>query len=328
MTLAPTTTDRLTPPHDPVVGRVDVVVVNWNAGQLVADCVRSVEQYGASVQRTIVVDNGSTDGSIALIPRSDRVLVVETGQNLGFARACNVGASHGEADYILFLNPDARLIDDSLSGLIRFMDSPAAAHIGICGARLIGDEGEIQRSCANFTDPSTYVGGAFGLTERFPRLFTPLFATFDYRSSRIVDQPIGAHFLIRRPLFEQLNGFDERFFVYFEEVDLALRAKRAGWDSYYFAEAVAYHKGGGASERVKASRLFYTLRSRLLYADKHFSRLGFAATVLASLMLEPLGRFGRAAARGSRDELADTAKAYRMLWGDMPRIVRAIRRGR
>jgi hypothetical protein len=306
---------------------VDVVVVNWNAGQLVADCVRSVAEHGGLVRQVIVVDNASTDGSVGLLPAFDRLRVIESAENLGFARACNLGAATGGAEFILFLNPDARLIDDSLEELIRFMDSPAGHRVGVCGARLIGDDGEVQRSCANFTDASTYVGGALGLTERFPRLFTPLFSSFDYAGSRVVDQPIGAYFVVRRQLFEQLNGFDERFFVYFEEVDLALRAKQAGWDAYYFADAVAYHKGGGASERVKAGRLFYTLRSRLLYAAKHFSGPAFAATAAASLAVEPLGRLTRAAARRSGGEAVDTLKAYRMLWADMPRIVRTIRKG-
>lgn len=307
---------------------VDVVVVNWNGGQLVADCVASLDRFGSTIERIVVVDNGSTDGSVATLPRSDRLHVIENGVNVGFARACNIGADRGDSEYILFFNPDARLIDTSLTRLIEFLGSPTAGNIGICGARLIGDDGETQRSCANFTDASTYVGGAFGLTERFPRLFTPLFATFDYRESRVVDQPIGAYFLVRRALFEELGGFDERFFVYFEEVDLALRAKQAGWDAYYFADAVAYHKGGGASERVRAGRLFYTLRSRLLYAAKHFSPAGLMAVGVASLVLEPLGRLARAGARRSGTEAADTLSAYGMLWKDMPRIVRAIGRER
>lgn len=319
--------DASTGAHTPP-GRVDVVIVNWNGGQLVRDTVESVERYGTTVKRTIVVDNGSTDGSALSLPQFDRLDVVATGHNLGFARGCNIGAHRGDAEYILFLNPDARLIDTSLERLIAFMDSAAAARIGICGAQLVGDDGKTQRSCANFTNASTYIGGALNLTERFPRLFTPLFSTFDYRQSRIVDQPIGAFFLVRRKLFENLGGFDERFFVYFEEVDLALRAKQAGWDAYYFADAIAYHKGGGASERVKAGRLFYTLRSRLLYAAKHFSTPGFASTAFVSLTLEPLGRIGRGAARRSRTEIGDTVKAYSMLWRDMPRIIRAIRQGR
>jgi GT2 family glycosyltransferase len=305
---------------------VDVVVVNWNGGRLVTDCVGSLDAFGERVNRIIVVDNGSTDGSISMLPRSKRIHIIENGENLGFARACNLGAERGNSDYILFFNPDARLIDTSLTKLIEFMSSPAADRIGICGAKLIGDDGQTQRSCANFTDVSTYLGGAIGLTERFPRLFTPLFATFDYTKSRIVDQPIGAYFLIRRTLFEQLDGFDERFFVYFEEVDLALRAKNAGWDAYYFSDAVAFHKGGGSSERVRARRLFYSLRSRLQYAAKHFSLIGFAAVGLASLIVEPLGRLARAGVRLSGAEVADTLGAYGMLWKDMPRIVHKIRK--
>lgn len=309
-------------------GDVDVVIVNWNGGQLVIDCVSSLVTFGESIAKIIVVDNGSSDGSQRKLALSDKVSVIENGDNLGFARGCNIGSKHGKSKYILFFNPDARMIDSSLNNIIEFMNTDEAKNIGICGARLVGDDGETQRSCANFTNASTYIGGAFGLNDIFPKIFTPLFSTFDYNVSRVVDQPIGAYFLIRREIFERIDGFDERFFVYFEEVDLALRVKQAGWDSFYFAEAVAYHKGGGASERVRAGRLFYTLRSRLLYAQKNFSNVSFVSTVAASLVLEPIGRLTRACLRRSGGDLVDTMKAYGLLWRDMPGIVRSMKRNK
>ena len=94
---------------------------------------------------------------------------------------------------------------------------------------------------------------------------------WNHEESREVDQVMGAFFLVRQKLFEEWGGFDERFFVYLEDVDFSSRARRVGWRSFYMAGVKAYHKGGGTSEQIKSTRLFYSLRSRILYSYKHFS---------------------------------------------------------
>ncbi|TCD04322.1 glycosyltransferase [Erythrobacteraceae bacterium CFH 75059] len=299
--------------------RADIVIVNWNSGHLLAECLASIRTNREGVDRVIVVDNGSTDGSLA--PEShaeDWIEFDAAGENLGFAAACNRGAARCTAPFILFLNPDAQLIAGGLPEALRFMTSPEGARVGICGVRLLGRTGAVERHCANFTDPSTYVGQALGLADRLPRVFTPHFMrSFDHLESRVVDQVIGAFFLVRRPLFEQLNGFDERYFVYFEEVDFALRAKQAGWDTFYLASATGYHYGGGTSEKVKARRLFYSLRSRLIYARRHFSPAGFVVTAAATLAVEPVSRLAQAVLRRSLDDAGAVLSAYRMLLADM-----------
>lgn len=317
----------MTTPHhqDAASATVDVVIVNWNAGIWLKHCLDSLAHFGGpDVARVTVVDNGSTDGSHQVAVDGLPLQIVEANANLGFGRACNLGARGGSAPYILFLNPDAAMIDGSLGAIVDFMQSAEGAGVGICGPRLVGEDGRTQRSCSNFARPSTYIGGAMGLSERLPWLFKPQLAQINYDLSQIVDQPIGAYFVIRRSLFEELGGFDERFFVYFEEVDLAFRAKKRGWDAYYLADAVAFHKGGGTSERVKAERLFYSLRSRLLFVGKHYSRASLIIVLLTSLGLEPVGRLTRAALRRSGDEAKNTLRAYRLLLGDAAAIARTI----
>lgn len=136
---------------------------------------------------------------------------------------------------------------------------------------------------------------------------------WDHSASRRVDQVIGAYFLIRRSLFEAQRGFDERFFVYFEEVDLAYRCAEAGWQSWYLATAQAFHAGGGASDQVKAHRLFYGLRSRLQYAAKHFSIGGRIGVQMATWLLEPFARGARAVARFDYEGLREIIRAYSWL---------------
>jgi len=137
---------------------------------------------------------------------------------------------------------------------------------------------------------------------------------WNHSETREVDQVIGAFFLVKRKVFDALRGFDERFFVYYEEVDFSYRAKKAGWGSLYLAEARAFHSGGGTSEQVKARRLFYSLRSRLLYAVKHFSPDGGVMVLLATLLFEPISRCALALWRHSWPSLKETVQGYGMLW--------------
>ena len=137
---------------------------------------------------------------------------------------------------------------------------------------------------------------------------------WDHLTSCSVDQVIGAFFLVRKELFTKLDGFDERFFMYYEEVDFSLRAKRNGWNSYYYNCAQAFHKGGGVSRQVKSFRLFYTLRSRIQYALKNFTLWPSVITVIVTLLIEPFARFIYALFKLSLSSLSEILKAYFLLY--------------
>jgi len=161
-----------------------------------------------------------------------------------------------------------------------------------------------------------------GLDRVLPKIFKSHFMTeWDHQASREVDQVMGAFFLVRRSVFEILGGFDERFFVYFEEVDLAVRARARGWRTFYLSEAQAYHKGGGTTHRIKSTSLFYSLRSRMLYAYKHFGWWAGSGVTLGTLLLEPIARLTLAASRGPLEQFWATLGAYTMLWSAMPRTL-------
>lgn len=305
---------------------IDIVIVNYNAGAMLEQCLASVWTHADGiVERAVVVDNGSTDGSLDG-PAVRAADVVRAGENLGFARACNLGAARGSAELVLFLNPDAELRADTLAKVVARMAMPDCAQVGIAGVQLVDAEGHVARHCARFPGWRTFLGASTGLGGKLPGLPAHFMTDFDHLSTREVDEVIGAFFLVRRPVFEALGGFDERFFVYYEELDFALRAHRAGWRTLYLAEAQALHHGGGASDRVKAHRLFFLLRSRVLYAFKHFGAPAAWATTAAAVAAEPAARLVRAALRGSADEARDTIAGARMLWADLPRTLRAARR--
>jgi GT2 family glycosyltransferase len=296
---------------------LSIIIVNWNSGQLLRECVSSIAlsiQDGFSIIQVIVVDNGSSDESLDGVDQlTVPVQVIRNIENRGFAAACNQGGSVAIGDYLLFLNPDTRLFVDSLSKPIYFMQQPSSSRIGICGIRLVDEEGHPSTSAARFPTLRVMTGRTLGLSLPLPKVFPAhLLTSADLMESGIVDQVIGAFFLIRRNVFVRCNGFDERFFVYFEEVDLAIRAKRLGYASYFLSEASAYHKGGGCSESVRASRLFYSLRSRILYAQKHYSNVDCNMLILLTMLELPL-RLVQGLLRFSASDVNNTFIAYRQL---------------
>jgi len=298
---------------------LDIVIVNWNSGIQLKKCLESIattRQDNYRLDRVVVVDNASADGSTEKLGNLGiRLVVIRNETNRGFAAACNQGARGSAADYLLFLNPDTRVLEDSLEKPIAFMEHPSNSKVGIVGIQLVGDDGEIHRSCTRFPEPRHFLSQMLGLVRLFPRHFPSHFmATWDHRESRKVNHVIGAFYLIRRKVFKKLKGFDERFFVYLEDLDLSNRAFVAGWQAFYLADARAYHKGGGTSEQVKAVRLFYALRSRILYGYKHFRCWPATGLMLGTLFLEPLARIGLGISIRSPGTIKETAKAWYYLW--------------
>lgn len=299
---------------------LDIVIVNWNAGPQLKTCIDSINTFGGGiVKRIIVVDNGSVDGSDTLVEAEPNVTLIRSGANLGFGKACNLGAQRADSDYLLFLNPDAALFEETLANVVNFMQDPANQRVGICGVQLINESGQVARHCARFPSITGFVAHAIGLDRLFPSL-GHFMAEWDHLTCRQVDHVIGAFFFVRRSLFEQLNGFDERFFVYLEDLDFSYRAHQAGWKSFYLADAQAFHAGGGTSRQVKMMRLFYSLRSRLLYGFKHFSLWRAWLLALVTCAVEPFMRITYCIISRDWAGIRNTLQAYRKLLGALPQI--------
>lgn len=295
---------------------VTVIIVNWNSGLLLRSCIESM--VGTVALEIIAVDNASTDGSEMVASTHPRVTLIRAAENLGFGKACNLGARQARGEYLLFLNPDAALFPGTLEKALDFMQHPANARVGICGVQLVDESGGVARSCARFPSPMDFVAHAMGIDRVFPQ-WGHRMAEWAHDQTRDVDHVIGAFFLIRRSLFQKLGGFDERFFVYLEDLDLSLRASQLGWRCVYLANVKTFHAGGGTSQQIKARRLFYSLSSRFLYAAKHFSLSGAAVVFFATLLVEPMSRSALALARCSWPAFKETWQGYAMLWRWLPR---------
>jgi GT2 family glycosyltransferase len=241
------------------------------------------------------------------------VSIVALTENVGFARGCNIGSRGVDSEFILFLNPDAALLQGSISAVVDFMCGADHASVGICGVQLIDEAGLVWRSSARFPTARRLALIGLGIDRLLPQLGTTM-KEWDHQQTQRVDQVIGAFFFVRTELFASLGGFDERFFVYYEEVDFAFRASKQGAASVFLASVQAFHAGGGTSEQARAHRLFYSLRSRVLYAFKHFSRIQAWFVFFVAVALEPFSRVGWALGRGSLSSASETFKGYIMLW--------------
>lgn len=303
---------------------VDVVTVNWNAGQQLADCVASVAAVDPDVvSRFIVVDNDSTDGSADLAINWCKLIVDKVGANLGFGAACNRGARQGQAPYILFLNPDTRFTHRALSDAVDFMESAQGAGYAVAGVKLRDETGAITRNAARFPTRRTLAGMALGLFMIFPRMFPPLLMEdFDHEESRPVDHVQGAFYLVRRNRFDAVEGFDEQFFVYFEDVDLSRRLAADGAHAYFLANTEAWHRGGGTtSKKIKGKARYYGIDARLLYGQKHFGAGFHALHLLLSFVVELPASAAWYLYRYRGRHLDAIATAFRLLYANSRRIL-------
>lgn len=288
---------------------IDVVIVNWNTGNQLARCLDGLES-GVAAQRLnlIIVDNASHDGSV-VAPARGRV--IDNEQNLGFAVACNQGARAGSAPYVLFLNPDTEVNAETIVSAVSTLS--ADDRIGVVGIQLRDREGHVQRSCARQPNSIMLACHAIGLTRIWPKTGYVM-GEWDHNSDRDVDHVIGAFYLIRRELYKRLGGFDERFFLYLEDLDLSRRVLNSGYKIRFVCDSSILHIGGGSSAQIPDTRLYLSLRARITFSGKHFKAPGHILVVVATLIVEPIVRLLVGALRPSATPPGQVVRAYRSLF--------------
>jgi GT2 family glycosyltransferase len=238
---------------------VTVIIVNFNAGRDLADALGSLDEGLAGLPyEVIVVDNDSRDGSTDFVPRDDgRVRLLRNAANLGFGRGVNAGLALGRAPLVLLLNPDCTLTPNVVEILRAEIDRhPRCA---LVGPRLLDADGSLQVSARG--DP-TLLTGLFGRTGLLARLFPRLpivqrnlaaeAAIASGAPSVAVDWVSGACMLARRQALDEAGGFDEAYFLYWEDADLCRRLRRLDWHVRYMPGAVVVHEVGRSSRTAPA----------------------------------------------------------------------------
>lgn len=298
---------------------VDVVIVNWNAGDMLATCVTAVLNSAHAqnlLANVIIVDNGSVDSSLANVEtiKDARIQIIKNKANMGFGAACNQGCRLGSSELILFLNPDVVVEPNVLSSSVDILRSNKQDSIAVLGIKLYDNYGSITRTCCRKPSILNMCAYAIGLGRVVRNTAAAyVMSEWDHVESRIVHHVIGAYYMIRREVFEAIGGFDERFFLYLEDLDLSTRVADAGWRCLYIGELTARHEGGGTSKGILGRRLFFSVRSRFQYAHKHFGLLGGAAVFATSVMCEIPLRISTLLARGDFAGVRFTFEGYVLL---------------
>ncbi len=235
---------------------VRIVIVSWNIEQLLESCLRSLPDACRGLDwECVVVDNASKDDCVGasrrLAQSIPQIRVIANNVNLGFGRACNQGAEGSDSRYLLFLNPDTYAPQDSLTRLVKLADK--CPRSGINGPRLVYPDGRSQASIRRFPDVWSQAGILLKLHHVCPWLWTfhRYFADdVDAMREQNVEQVMGACFLVRRECWEEIGGFDERFFLWFEEVDRCKAAIEKGWNVTYLPHVQIVHHGGESFAQV------------------------------------------------------------------------------
>lgn len=292
---------------------VDIVIVNWNGGDFIRDCLDSINQNNDRVvSKIIVVDNNSTDGSDSYIEKLPNVHLIRLDDNFGFAKACNIGAAKSNSKYILFLNPDTVVHSGTLARASSFMDAKENSNIAICGVQQKTSDGKISRHSNRCPSLSSFFYMSIGLSRIFPRL-GHVMTEWNHTDSRKVEHVIGSFYFIRRQVFQKLNGFDEQFFMYLEDLDLSCRVKECGYESMYLSDVSIEHFCGGSSRKVKSHRLYYSFRSRLIYIKKHFGMAGFYIISTSVFSIEFVLRTFKALLHFSWKSFIEVLRGYTLL---------------
>ena len=259
---------------------LSVVIVSFNTRDLLRQCLTSLNEQSGGIQKEVfVVDNVSRDGSADMVEREfPDVELIRSDINLGFAAANNRAFRVAAGRYVVLLNSDAFLQAGALQRATQHMDEDQS--IGIGGARLLGRDGSPQPSGRLFPSPLNDLLSLSGLAGGYPS--SKFFGRFDRtwanpEEAADVDWVPGAFSMIRRDALEKVGHFDENFFLYYEEVDLCRRMKKAGYRVRYWPDVVVVHYGGESSKTVTSLQLstsgsqlaLWRMRSAFIYYRKY-----------------------------------------------------------
>ena len=259
---------------------LSVVIVSFNARAHLRRCLASVV---SQAQQVVVEDNGSTDGSVEMIARDfPSVLVRGEASNPGYGAAANRGIRACGRAHVLLLNSDTVLAPHAVERLGRYLAQHPRA--GIVGPRIVNPDGTLQRSCYRFPSPfrPPLEHDPLDAVLRYvPGLRERALGTWSHAHPRVVPYVLGAAMAIRRDAFDAVAGFDESYFMFGEEADLAFRMRAAGWATHFAPVTEVMHVGGASTRAYRAAMLEQSCASTLHFYRRHYSGLRLAQGLLA-----------------------------------------------
>ena len=318
--------------NNDLVPEVSVLIVSFNTRDLLRECIQTLQRESSGVSyEIIVIDNASRDRSADMVAAEfPQARLIRSEINLGFAAANNQGFEISRGRYIVLLNSDAFLRPGTLRLSIDHMDAHPDA--GLAAGRLVGSDDSWQPSARMFPSPLNSMLAMSGLAAKYPksRFFGRADRTWaDPHQPALVDWVPGAYSIIRRDVLDRVGFFDERFFLYYEEVDLCRRIKTAKNDIWYWPDISLVHLGGESAKTIKTQKVsnagsqlvLWRIRAELLYFRKHHGALGAWSVMLLEswwhrmrALRNSLSQSCEASAKAA--EARGTIAAMKQAWAD------------
>lgn len=307
------------------MSRVSVIIVSWNAREYLRGCLSSIRETAADcVREIIVVDNASADGSPDMVKREfPEVILIEPGENLGFARANNLAMQRASGEFLALINSDVVVKPGCIQELVRFLDEHPES--GLIGPRIVGGDGRLQGSCRRLPTVWNNLCRTFAIDRMFPRV--PFLSGhemrhFDHERQIEAEVLSGCFWMARKSAVDQVGGLDERFFFYMEDVDWSRRFHEGGWKVHFVPQASAIHFGGASTANAPLRYMIQYHRANLMYWEKYYGFAGKAVYfVIATLhhgvrlVLRAMARLlGRGSSPSSKHKLMEDVVSLRWLF--------------
>ena len=256
--------------------KLSIIIVNYNVEHFLEQCLHSVRKAIKNIPAEVfVVDNSSVDGSVAMLQKKfPEVKLIANEKNVGFSSANNQAIKESKGEYVLLLNPDTVVQEDTFDKTIKFLDENKNA--GALGVMMLDGKGNfLPESKRGLPTPSVAFYKVFGLAALFPnsKTFGKYHLGFlDKNKTHEVDVLAGAFMLIRKSVFDKIGLLDETFFMYGEDIDLSYRITQAGYKNYYFSETRIIHYKGESTKKSSVNYVLVFYNAMAIFAKKHFAK--------------------------------------------------------
>lgn len=300
---------------------ISVIIVSWNSHEDIQGLLSQLDSQQAKGKvEVILLDNGSELESQNILRSISTQFInvkkIFNGVNFGFAKACNIGVKASSGEVVLFLNPDTKVsIETVIEAAQRIANSQ---DYQVLGVQQTSDKGVTRTCCRPLTKWNSLLSCS-GLNKVFRNILKGFeMIEWDHLESRYVGHVIGAFYVMKKSSFQMVNGFDEDFFLYYEDLDLSARVLNAGMKIYYDASLKIYHKGGGSSEKVGVRRIGLSVVSRDKMIGKHFGHIQQIVCRLSAFCMEFPLRVGNSLMKREFEVLMPITTIYwKMLWSPL-----------
>lgn len=265
---------------------LSIIIVNYNVKEFLQNLIHSIEKAALNLTKEIIIiDNASDDGSVEFIKEKlPQVTLIANKVNLGFGKANNIGLKQATGKYLLLINPDTIVAEDTFEKMICFFESNKT--VGLAGCKILNPDGTFQLACRrSFPGPWTSFTKVTGLSSLFPgsKIFARYNLTYlDENQTYEVDAISGSFMMMKREVYEKVGGFDEQFFMYGEDLDLCYRIQKAGYKVFYVHSTQIIHYKGESAKRSSfdETKVFYNAMH--LFVKKHLSSSFLVGLILRS----------------------------------------------